>query len=423
MTGNFAEGLRVAFFNAADRGSGAEALITKTVEGLRARGADARLFAMNRMTEAEYVYAFPRLPGERRAEQVLRRITGWNDYFFPSTRLLARRPWIGEADLWHFHNLHGHYVSIPALAAASRTRPVILSPVDQFLSTGYCPYTLGCERFRDHCGDCPQIDLPYPGISRDTTPGLLAMKRKAVTASGFHVLVHTKYLAEHYRSTFVGSRPVEQLYYGIDVDAFRPLDREACAKALGLPAPPRRFVVGLFHSFVSEKRKGILPLLEGLRAVAERAPGRFEVLVVGNASERAREFETEAMPVLALPFIREEERLAMAFNLCGALLYPTQADNLSLTCLNALACGVPVISSNVGGHPEAIFDGVNGFLCDPGRDDQIIERAAQLAADTGLAERMAAAARQTAVEKFDINDYVARLVGYYERVLRGDPKV
>ncbi len=414
--------LRIAFFNASDRGSGAEALISKTIEGLRARGVDARLFAMNRMTEAEYVYAFPRLPGERRAEQVLRRVTGWNDYFFPSTRLLTRRPWIREANLWHFHNLHGHYVSIPALAAASRRRPVILSPVDQFLSTGYCPYTLGCERFRDHCGNCPQIDLPYPGLSRDTTPALLDMKRKAVTSSGFHLLVHTKYLAEHYRSTFVGSRPVEQLYYGIDVDAFRPMNREACASALGLPLP-RRFVVGLFHSFVSEKRKGILPLLEGLREVASRAPGQFEVLVVGNASERAREFETPAMPVLTLPFIKEEKQLAMAFNLCGALLYPTQADNLSLTCLNALACGVPVISSRVGGHPEAIFDGINGFLCDPGRDDQIIERAAQLAADPELAQRMAAAARQTAVEKFDINDYVTRLVSYYEQVLRGDALV
>ncbi|HJU55861.1 MAG TPA: hypothetical protein VJ715_14855, partial [Pyrinomonadaceae bacterium] len=107
MVSPSARELRVAFFNASDRGSGAEALISKTIEGLRARGVDARLFAMNRMTEAEYVYAFPRLPGERRAEQVLRRVTGWNDYFFPSTRLLTRRPWIREADLWHFHNLHG----------------------------------------------------------------------------------------------------------------------------------------------------------------------------------------------------------------------------------------------------------------------------------------------------------------------------
>src|SRR5829696_9394844 len=126
MASKSASELRVAFFNASDRGSGAEALVAKTIEGLRARGVDARLFAMNRMTDAEYVYAFPRLPGERRAEQVLRKITGRNDYFFPSTRLLSRRPWIGDADLWHFHNLHGHYVSIPALAAASRTRPVVL---------------------------------------------------------------------------------------------------------------------------------------------------------------------------------------------------------------------------------------------------------------------------------------------------------
>jgi glycosyltransferase involved in cell wall biosynthesis len=371
---------------------------------------------MAQSTPAPYVHALPRLAGERRVEQVWRKLTGYNDYFFPSTRMLGKRAWIADADLWHFHNLHGHYISIPSLAAESRRRKIILSPVDQFVSTGYCPYTLGCERFRDHCGLCPQIDLPYPGISRDTTPQLLAMKRKAVGESGFHFLVHTRYLADHYASTFVGTRPINQLYYGIDIQVFRPMDRAACAESLGLP-PPRRFVVGLLHSFVGERRKGIMQLLSGLRDVAD---GRFEVLVVGNASEKAREFKTPNMPVMTLPFIKDEAQLAMAFNLCDALLYPTQADNLSLTCLNALACGVPVISSRVGGHPEAIEDFVNGFLCEPGRDDQIINRAAQMAADPELHARLAAGARQTAVEKFDTKNYVKNLLHYYEQVLQRD---
>lgn len=410
--------LRVAFFNAADRASGAEALICQTVEGLLARGVEARLYALRRATDAPYVHPLPVFRGEVRVERRLRALTGGNDLLFPSTLALGRREWLSEADLWHFHNLHGHYVSIPFLALQSRKRAVVLSPVDQTLSTGYCSYTMGCERHRQSCGDCPQwATLAYPGLSRDSTRALLALKKASVRRSGFHLLVHTDYLADYYRSTFVGCRPIERLHYGVDTEVFRPMPREECAAALGVE-PPRRFVVGMLHSSMTEARKGLLSLLGVVQEVARRRPGTIELLAVGHASERAHEYATPELPVTALPFLNSPEELARALNLCDVLLYPTQAENLSLTCLDALACGVPVISSDVGGQPEAVEDGVNGFLCPPGQLEEFGERVAQLAADPALAQRLSEAARRTAVERFRIEDYVEKLIDYYERVLR-----
>jgi glycosyltransferase involved in cell wall biosynthesis len=411
------KGLRVAFFNATDRASGAEALICQTVEGLRGRGHDARLYVMDKLTELPYVHQFPYFSGERRLELAIRRLSGRNNIFFPSTFTLSMHEWIKQADIWHFHNLHGHFVSIPLLARESRRRTVVLSPVDQFLSTGYCPYTLGCERYLEGCGECPQLDLPYPGISRDVTSALLEMKKRAVAASRFHLLVHTDYLAEHYAKTFVGSLPIERLYYGVDTQVFRPVKRDEAARSLGLE-PLCGFVVGLIHSAVDEKRKGLLPLLELLAQAAEQLPFPLGVLLVGRGSERGRELATERMPVTALPFLKSAEELAMALNLCDVLLYPTQADNLSLTCLDALACGVPVISSRVGGQPEAIEDGANGFLCAPDHPAEFIERVAQMAADPELARRLSDGARRTAVERFNIETYIDELAHYYERVLR-----
>ena len=61
-----------------------------------------------------------------------------------------------------------------------------------------------------------------------------------------------------------------------------------------------------------------------------------------------------------------------AINLCDVLLYPTQAENLSLTCLNALACGVPVISYDAGGQKEAIRNGYNGFIVDINDEEGMI---------------------------------------------------
>jgi glycosyltransferase involved in cell wall biosynthesis len=406
----------VGLFNAADVGSGAESLIRLTVEGLIARGIDARLYVAIHTTTAPYVFDIPFVRYERQIETRLRVLTGWNDLFFPSTWRLGRHAWLKNADLWHFHNLHGHFVSLPLLARESRRRPIVLSPVDQFLSTGYCPYTLGCLRYQDSCGSCPQLDLPYPGISRDATATLLRIKKSAVSKSKFDVLVHTDYLARHYRSTFVNTRPITTLRYGVDTNVFRPLNRKECAEILGLKYSSR-FIVGIFHSNILEERKGFLPLLAQLRQLADNMPNALEVLVVGHNSEHAQVFNTLNLPVTTLPFIQSQVELARAINLCDTLLYPTRAENLSLSCLNAMSCGVPVISSDVGGQGEAIEDGVNGYLCAPEDTACLIDRIATLAKDPVLQSRLSGQARRTVLERFDINSYVDNLIVYYNQLL------
>ena len=407
--------MRIAFFNYSDQASGAEALIDQTIRALLARGIEARLYVMDRFTDRPYVESIPHFPGERRVEYMFRRATGRNNFLFPSTLFLGRRSWVKDAQIWHFHNLHGHFASIPALARLSFRKPIVLSPVDQFLATGYCTYSLGCERYRDACGECPQLDLAYPGLSRDTTGELLAMKRSAVTNSRFNFLVHTKYLASFYASTFVGKRPIEQIYYGVDTETFRPMGKEVQTE-LGL-APANALTLGLLHSDIVDRRKGLLPLISSLQSLAETMPGRLRLLVIGKSSQRALELATPSLPIVTLPFLTDSQSLAKALNACDMLLYPTKADNLSLTCLNALACGVPVISSRVGGQPEAVRDNVNGFLCDPDLLDQFVERVGRLAADESLRQRLSAEARRIAVAEFDIETYIVKLIAYYNRLV------
>jgi glycosyltransferase involved in cell wall biosynthesis len=407
--------MRIAFFNYSDQASGAEALIDQTIRALIPRGHEVRLYVMDRFTNRPYVESIPHFPGERRLEYMFRRATGRNNFLFPSTLFLGRRSWVKDADIWHFHNLHGHFASIPALARLSLRKRIVLSPVDQFLATGYCTYSLGCERFRDACGECPQVDLAYPGLSRDTTSQLLEMKRSAVTKSRFNFLVHTKYLADFYNSTFVGKRPIEQIYYGVDTQTFRPMSR-AVQTELGLK-PSAALTLGLLHSDIIDPRKGLLPLIRSLQLLAEKMPHRLRLLVIGKSSDRAMELATENLPIVTLPFLTDNDLLAKALNACDVLLYPTKADNLSLTCLNALACGVPVISSRVGGQPEAVRDNVNGFLCEPEQLDEFVEKVSQLASDEDLRQRLSVEARRIAVAEFDIETYISKLIAYYNRLV------
>lgn len=408
---------RLAFFTShpANVGSGCERLIYNTASALIARGFDTRVYVMNAHMDGQppfFARQLPTLPAERLIERTFSRVTGWNDVLFPSTGLLRFRRWIASADIWHFHNLHGHYLSIPLLGLVSWTKRIVVSPVDQYLSTGHCPYIMGCGSYLHGCGSCERLDDPWPGISRDATHSLWQMKRFFFLFSKVNMLYHTRALAEHFEKTFVRHRPSRVIPYGVDINCYRPLNREDCARSLGIK-PSSKFVVGLFHSYLFEQRKGILSIIEKLGDLATEYPGQIDLLVVGHGSKGVKDVASKKLSVTALPYMKYSHELANALNLCDVLLYPTQAENLSLTCLYALNCGVPVISYDVGGQKEAIEDGVNGFIVGINDYEGMFKALQEMLQNPVLCRRLADGARHTAEAKFDFDRYIDDLLNYY----------
>ncbi len=412
---------KIAFFTShpANVGSGSERLIYNTAKALIERGHDARVYVMNALLDDEppfFVHQMPHLPGERFTERVLARFTGWNDLIFPSTILQRFWPWLGTSDVWHFHNLHGHYLSIPLLSLLSWTKRIVVSPVDKYLSTGHCPYPINCDRFLTGCGKCQRLDEPWPGISRDATKTLWKIKKVFIPHSRFNLLYHTHALAAHYEQTFVSRRPARILHYGVDMNCYRQLDRESCLKKFGLPKTSR-FMVGLFHSHLLEPRKGIVPIIKKLGDLGRQLPGKVELLIVGNGGHEVRNIVPSELSVTILPYLRHPYELANALNLCDVLLYPTRAENLSLTCLYALACGVPVISYNAGGQKEAIINGQNGFIVDIGDEEGMIQKLIEMIDNPSLCRQLSEQARSVVEKQFDFENYIDDLIDYYRMII------
>lgn len=413
--------LRIAFFtsNPANAGSGCERLVYDTARALLARGHEARVYVMNSYWDENppfFAKALPTLPGEKAVEKFLSRLSGLNDMFFPSTALLRCRDWIRSADIWHFHNLHAHYLSLPMLGLLSWTKQIVISPVDQFLSTGYCPYTLGCERYLAGCGSCPRLSDSYPGISRDSTHFLWLVKRIFFRLSRVNMFFHTQALSAHYQKTFPRKRLDRVLQYGVDIYCNRQLPRSECAVSLGV-SQSSRFVIGLVHSHITDARKGILPLISAISALAGQFPDTFELLIVGHGSHAVKELIPPGLPATTLSFLRQPYELANALNLCDVLLYPTQAENLSLTCLSALACGVPVITYDAGGQKEAVLNGINGFVVALNDIDGMMAALLKMAEDPELHQKLSVGARRTAEERFDFERYIDELLLYYHERL------
>lgn len=404
--------------NGETEGSGNERLVYKTARSLLAKGHDVRIYLQYVPLEdysLGFVHRFPRIVLGKYFEYGLRYITGINDYWFPSTFFLRIKPWLAKADVWHFHNLHAHYLSLPILSKLSHTKKVIISPVDEYLSTGHCPYTMSCDGYKNGCNPCQRPDEPYPGMIRDRAKSMWHIKREVLKNSKFNVFFHTQALATHFHKESIAENPVI-ISYGEDINCYQPKSKSICAEKFGIKLK-NKFTIGLFHGRITDPRKGIINIIKRLSAAAKQNSLQGELIVVGRNSNAVRKYANSNLSITTLPFMKNENELSDALNLCDVLLYPTKAENLSLTTLSALSCGVPVISYDVGGQNEAIKDDINGYLVPLDDVNKMIKYVKKMACDKKLCNRLSANARSAAVEKFDFEQYIINLEMYYREIV------
>ncbi len=105
--------------------------------------------------------------------------------------------------------------------------------------------------------------------------------------------------------------------------------------------------------------------------------------------------------------------------LVGADLFllPSETESFGLAALEALSCEVPVIATRVGGLPEVVVDGENGYLLPLGDVEGMAAAAVSLLEDEPRRRQFGAAGRRRAVEEFQEDRIVARYREIYRRVL------
>jgi len=112
----------------------------------------------------------------------------------------------------------------------------------------------------------------------------------------------------------------------------------------------------------------------------------------------------------------DNEQIATLYHSADLMLNPSLADNMPISVLEALACGVPVVSTNVGGVPFLVEDGRTALLVPPGEDQRMAEAAIRLLTDIPLARALSAAGIAL-VQQFTWLRVREQLFGVYNRIL------
>ncbi|MGM0828117.1 MAG: N-acetyl-alpha-D-glucosaminyl L-malate synthase BshA [Bacillota bacterium] len=113
-------------------------------------------------------------------------------------------------------------------------------------------------------------------------------------------------------------------------------------------------------------------------------------------------------------FLGKQDNLEELYSLSDIKLLLSEKESFGLVALEAMACGVPSIGTNVGGIPEVIEDGYNGFICEVGNVAQVAEKSLLLLKDEALHKELSEHALQTARTKF----HSSKIVEEYERIYK-----
>ena len=148
-------------------------------------------------------------------------------------------------------------------------------------------------------------------------------------------------------------------------------------------------------------------------------PGGVKLLMVGDGPDRhAAEERARHTGVWSdVRFLGKQEPVEEILSIADLMLLPSASETFGLAALEAMACGVPVVSSNVGGLPEVNVEGETGFLRSIGDVAGMTEAAGRILADPALHDRMSDAARRRASERYDLDRIIPLYEAHYEAVL------
>ena len=208
-------------------------------------------------------------------------------------------------------------------------------------------------------------------------------------------------------SMFGIQQPIETIHNFVNVELYRP-NAERGGHA------PRMIHLSNFRP--------VKRVLDCVRVLAEvRSHVDAELWMVGDGPDRgaAERLAHDLGLVGSIKFLGKRNDVPKLLREADVLLMPSEMESFGLAALEGMASGVVPLGTRVGGVPELVTDGVDGFLNEVGDVDTMAAHAARLLGDLGVCQQYGRAARQSAVRRFSTELLIPKYEAMYRRVLAG----
>jgi len=167
--------------------------------------------------------------------------------------------------------------------------------------------------------------------------------------------------------------------------------------------------------------KGIHILIQATKLVIQQIPDA-KLLIIGRGRYKGQleKLVSELGLEGKVEFVDHVPQIALRdyLRMCGVLVLPSLSEGWGRVLIEAMACGKPVIGTNVGGIPNLIHDGVNGFLTPPNDPEALAEKIIYVLSHEDEAARMGAEGREFVARTFSTEKYVEGYVSVLDESAR-----
>lgn len=375
--------------------------------GLIRDGVNARILCRHKSLEDSI-----EIPKQSLLEERIGRFTkrlGLNDIHLIGSRSVVKLPEFGHSDVLDIHCLHSETFSYLGLPALTSRKPTVFTFHDMWPITGHCHASLECERWKVGCGKCPHLET-YPAVTRDATAVEWRLKQWAYSRSKFSIIAPSRWLCDKINDSFLGEVPVHHVPHGLDLDVFKPLDRERCREELGIS--PEKHVILFAAENMMRPLKGADHLIAALESLPEALKRKCVLMVFGLTSDEI--LQRVPFPVVNLGYLDSDSLKAVAYSAADVLLNPSRAESFGLVVLESIACGTPVVSFGVGGVRELVRPGITGYLANAENPLMLGQRVTEFFEDPTNASILSTQCREVATRSYAIESQVKRCREIYQ---------
>lgn len=261
---------------------------------------------------------------------------------------------VKEADVLVIH-WTGHFLSYRSLRKLIATKkPVVFFMHDMWLLTGGCHIDRYCGLYKNGCGNCPQIQKK----NKDSTAKNFRIKKDLLSENNVYIVSPSQWLknAASESNVFSG-KTVEVINNPVDVSFYDKIENISNLKRkFGLSENKNIILYGAM-SALKDSNKGFSYLKEALKYLPK---DEFQLALYGNDPDD--DFGKLDCECVKIGKISDDKKMLELINCSDLVVLPSNQENYSLTVLESMSCGKPVVAFDIGGNPEMVLHKKNGYV-------------------------------------------------------------
>lgn len=315
-------------------------------------------------------------------------------------------------DLISLHWICNGYLQLETIAKFNK--PLVWTLHDMWAFTGGCHYSQQCDRYTASCGTCPQLKS---NKQRDLSQWVWQRKQKAWKNLNLTLVSPSNWLAQCAKdSSLFKDVRVEVIPHGLDIEKYKPIDRNVARRLLNIPQDKQIVLFGAAGVATDDPRKGFYLLQSALQKLSQSKWQDNIELVVFGATEPEKPLDL-GFKTHYLGRLHDDISLALVYSTADVMIVPSIQEAFGQTASESLACGIPVVAFDATGLKDIVEHQQNGYLAKPFEPEDLAQGIAYVLEDKERHQKLCDRAREKAEKEFTLELQAWRYLSLFNEIV------